>query len=68
MHYSCCMELTNINTFQPAFELFGMMEQLARLAENYKSLGGIHSAAVGNVTSILLYSEDLGRHGASASL
>jgi FdhD protein len=45
-----------------------MMEQLARLAENYKSLGGIHSAAVGNVTSILLYAEDLGRHGASASL
>ena len=43
-------------------EIFGTMEQLARLAENYKSHGGIHSAAVGNGTSILLYAEDLGRH------
>lgn len=43
-------------------EIFGMMEQLARLAENYKNHGGIHSAAVGNGTSILLYAEDLGRH------
>jgi FdhD protein len=48
-------------TFQP-FEIFGMMERLARLAENYKSHGGIHSAAVGDGTSILLYAEDLGRH------
>ena len=44
------------------FEIFGMMEQLARLAENYKCHGGIHSAAVGDGTSILLYAEDLGRH------
>jgi FdhD protein len=43
-------------------EIFGMMEQLARLAENYKSHGGIHSAAVGNGESLLLYAEDLGRH------
>jgi CheY-like chemotaxis protein len=35
---------------------------LARLAENYKSHGGIHSAAVGDGASILLYAEDLGRH------
>jgi FdhD protein len=48
-------------TFQPS-EIFGMMERLARLAENYKSHGGIHSAAVGDGTSILLYAEDLGRH------
>ena len=47
--------------FRPS-EIFGMMEQLARLAENYKSHGGIHSAAVGDGTSILLYAEDLGRH------
>jgi FdhD protein len=48
-------------TYLPS-EVFGMMEQLARLAENYKSHGGIHSAAVGDGTSILLYAEDLGRH------
>lgn len=43
-------------------EIFCMMEQLARLAENYKSHGGIHSAAVGDGASILLHAEDLGRH------
>jgi len=48
-------------TYRPP-EIFGMMEQLARLAENYKNHGGIHSAAVGDGTSILLYAEDLGRH------
>jgi len=52
---------TSQRTYQPS-EIFGMMEQLARLAENYKCHGGIHSAAVGNGTSILLYAEDLGRH------
>ncbi|MBE0605573.1 MAG: formate dehydrogenase accessory sulfurtransferase FdhD, partial [Deltaproteobacteria bacterium] len=52
---------TSQRTYLPA-EIFGMMEQLARLAENYKSHGGIHSAAVGDGTSILLYAEDLGRH------
>jgi len=52
---------TSLRTFQPS-EIFGMMEQLARLAENYKSHGGIHSAAVGDGASILLYAEDLGRH------
>ena len=52
---------TSQRTYLPS-EVFGMMEQLARLAENYKSHGGIHSAAVGDGTSILLYAEDLGRH------
>jgi FdhD protein len=52
---------TSQPTYRPS-EIFGMMEQLARLAENYKSHGGIHSAAVGDGTSILLYAEDLGRH------
>jgi len=46
----------------PASGIFGMMEQSARLAENYRSHGGIHSAAVGDGTSILLHAEDLGRH------
>jgi len=52
---------TSQRTYRPS-EIFGMMEQLARLAENYKSHGGIHSAAVGDGASILLYAEDLGRH------
>lgn len=52
---------TSQRTYHPS-EIFGMMEQLARLAENYKNHGGIHSAAVGDGTSILLYAEDLGRH------
>ncbi len=45
-----------------ASEIFAMMERLARLAENYRTHGGIHSAAVGDGTTVLLYSEDLGRH------
>lgn len=49
------------HTYRPS-EIFGMMEQLARLAENYKCHGGIHSAAVGDGSSILLHAEDLGRH------
>jgi len=52
---------TSRHTHRPS-EIFGMMAQLARLAENYKSHGGIHSAAVGDGSSILLYAEDLGRH------
>lgn len=47
--------------FRPS-QIFGMMDQLARLAEDYRSHGGIHSAAVGDGTAILLYAEDIGRH------
>ncbi len=43
-------------------DIFVMMEQLVRLAENYQCHGGIHSAAVGNGASLFLYAEDLGRH------
>lgn len=48
-------------SFSPAV-IFKMMDELARNAENYKSHGGIHSAAVGDETGIILYAEDLGRH------
>lgn len=47
--------------FRPS-QIFGMMDQLARLAEDYRSHGGIHSAAVGDGTAVLLHAEDLGRH------
>jgi FdhD protein len=43
-------------------DLFAMMEQLARQAGEYRKAGGIHSAAVGDGRSIILYSEDIGRH------
>lgn len=48
-------------TYRPS-EIFAMMEQLTLLAENYRSYGGIHSAAAGDGASILFYAEDVGRH------
>jgi FdhD protein len=45
-----------------AADLFSLMEELARRAEQYRTHGGIHSAAVGEKGEILLYAEDLGRH------
>jgi len=43
-------------------DLFALMDQLTRFAGEYRKSGGIHSAAVGEGRSILLYSEDIGRH------
>lgn len=42
--------------------VFALMEELARKAENYRSHGGIHSAAVGDEAGMMLYAEDIGRH------
>jgi FdhD protein len=43
--------------------IFALMEALARKAEKYKSHGGVHSAAVGDIDGdLLLYAEDIGRH------
>jgi FdhD protein len=43
--------------------VFALMDALAKRAENYRSHGGIHSAAVGEADgTLLLYAEDLGRH------
>ena len=43
--------------------VFRLMEELARRADNYKSHGGIHSAAVGDGEGrLLLFAEDIGRH------
>lgn len=39
-----------------------LMQALTRKAEKYQSHGGIHSAAVGDSESLILYAEDLGRH------
>ena len=42
--------------------LFRLMKDLQDQAEQYRSHGGIHSAAVGDADSLLLYAEDIGRH------
>jgi FdhD protein len=43
-------------------ELFRLMKELQGLTEQYRSHGGIHSAAVGDADGLLLHAEDLGRH------
>jgi FdhD protein len=43
-------------------DIFSLMNHLSSHAEQYKSHGGIHSAAVGRGGELLLYAEDLGRH------
>jgi len=45
-----------------ASHIFGLMDELARRADQYRSHGGIHSAAIGRAGRIMLYAEDLGRH------
>jgi FdhD protein len=43
--------------------IFTLMAQLALKAEQYKSHGGVHSAAVGDTQgALLLHAEDIGRH------
>jgi FdhD protein len=46
----------------PPADILALMNQLSTRAEQYKSHGGIHSAAVGRHGELLLYAEDLGRH------
>ena len=43
-------------------QIFGLMEELARRADQYRTHGGIHSAAIGRAGRLMLYAEDLGRH------
>jgi len=42
--------------------VLALMEELACKAENYRSHGGIHSAAVGDEGGVILSAEDIGRH------
>jgi len=46
----------------PPTDIFTLMNHLSTRAEQYRSHGGIHSAAVGRGGELLLYAEDLGRH------
>lgn len=50
------------NDLIPPSDIFALMQRLSIRAEQYKSHGGIHSAAVGRGGELLLYAEDLGRH------
>ena len=47
--------------FKPA-EIFSLMDELAKQADNYRTHGGIHSGAIGRAGKLMLYAEDLGRH------
>jgi len=47
--------------FSPA-EVRRLMQELAAWADNYRSHGGIHSAAIGDGSGLLLAAEDIGRH------
>jgi FdhD protein len=43
-------------------DVFRTMQELQGRAEQYRSHGGIHSAAIGSADGLLLYAEDIGRH------
>jgi FdhD protein len=43
-------------------DVFRLMRELQAQAEQYRSHGGIHSAAIGDARGLLLYAEDIGRH------
>ncbi|MFA7403757.1 MAG: formate dehydrogenase accessory sulfurtransferase FdhD [Pelobacteraceae bacterium] len=43
-------------------QIFSLMNELAQKADQYRSHGGIHSAAIGRNGRLMLYAEDLGRH------
>jgi len=53
--------LSNLPPVSPE-EIFSLMAALSARADQYKSHGGIHSAAVGRGGELRLYAEDLGRH------
>lgn len=55
-------KVTPMNGAVSPANLFSLMDELARRAEQYRTHGGIHSAAVGDVGKIHFYAEDLGRH------
>ncbi|HKJ04552.1 MAG TPA: formate dehydrogenase accessory sulfurtransferase FdhD [Geopsychrobacteraceae bacterium] len=42
--------------------LFRLMKELNEQTEQYRNHGGIHSAAIGDETGLLLSAEDIGRH------
>ncbi len=47
---------------RPPQQIFALMHELTKKADQYRSHGGIHSAAIGRNGALMLYAEDLGRH------
>lgn len=43
-------------------QIFSLMNELTQKTDQYRSHGGIHSAAIGRNGNLILYAEDLGRH------
>ena len=48
--------------FYDSNNLFRLMKELNQKTEQYRSHGGIHSAAIGTADGLQLYAEDIGRH------
>jgi FdhD protein len=47
---------------RPPRQIFSLMNELTQKADQYRSHGGIHSAAIGRNGKLIQYAEDLGRH------
>ena len=47
-----------------AHELFALIDEFVQRSEVFKATGGVHSAALCDAKSILVFSEDIGRHNA----
>jgi FdhD protein len=47
-----------------AREVFTLLDEFVQHSEVYKATGGVHSAALGDTKSILVFSDDIGRHNA----
>jgi FdhD protein len=45
-------------------EIFTLMDEFIKCSEIFKETGGVHSAALCNKNSILVFHEDIGRHNA----
>ncbi len=47
-----------------AHEVFSLVEEFTQRSDVYRATGGVHSAALSDTKSILVFSDDLGRHNA----
>jgi FdhD protein len=56
-----CPSAMRLRSYQ-GDDLVRTMHDLQERAEQYRSHGGIHSAAIGSGDGLLLYAEDIGRH------
>jgi FdhD protein len=47
-----------------ALEVFALVKEFQHCSRIYRATGGVHSAALCDTTSILIFAEDIGRHNA----